>query len=190
MAFDFALAMRAMALTGIIATALVVVDPTYGDRCFQETNQTKPDKDSPMIASTAILAPVTALLLLTCVMWLWMYATRLPAVSQAKMRLDPYLPKGHQMAELPAQVRWKADNYNHLLEQPTLFYAVAFTLALLGAGDGLNLALAWAYVGLRIIHSLHQALWNKIEVRFLIFAVSSLVLIALVMRAAMLIWAT
>ena len=93
------------------------------------------------------------------------------------------------MAELPARVRWKADNYNHLLEQPTLFYAVALTLALLGAGDGLNLTLAWCYVGLRIAHTLQQAMWNKIEVRFVLFFLSSLVLIALVCRAAMLVWA-
>lgn len=141
-----------------------------------------------MIPSTAILAPVTALLLLTCVMWLWMYATRIPAVRKAGMKLDSHLPKGEQMAALPARVRWKADNYNHLLEQPTLFYAVAFTLALLGAGDGLNEALAWAYVGSRVIHSLHQALWNKIEIRFLIFTISSLILITLVMRAAFVVW--
>ncbi|MFC1579198.1 MAPEG family protein [Pseudomonadota bacterium] len=141
-----------------------------------------------MIPSTAILAPVTALLVLTCVMWLWMYLTRIPAIQRAGMKLDPGLPKGVQMSELPARVRWKADNYNHLLEQPTLFYAVAFTLALLGAGEGLNLALAWAYVVTRVIHSLHQTLWNKIEVRFLIFVVSSLILILLVVRAALLIW--
>lgn len=104
------------------------------------------------------------------------------------MELDPSLPKGQQMAELPATVRWKADNYNHLLEQPTLFYAVCLTLALLGAGQGLNVTLAWCYVGLRVVHSLHQALWNKIEVRFVLFALSSLVLIALILRAAMLVW--
>ena len=141
-----------------------------------------------MPVSTDILAPVTALLLLTCVVWLWMYLTRIPAVKKAGMQLDPNLPKGQQMAELPAKVRWKADNYNHLLEQPTLFYAVAFTLALLGAGEGLNVTLAWCYVGLRIAHSLQQTLWNKIEVRFVLFFLSSLVLIALVLRAAMLIW--
>ncbi len=141
-----------------------------------------------MTASTAILAPVTALLILSCIMWAWMYITRIPAVSKAGMKLDPNLPKGVQMAELPARVRWKADNYNHLLEQPTLFYAVAFTLALLGAGDGLNLSLAWAYVALRVVHSLHQALWNKIEIRFVLFLLSSLVLVALVIRAALLVW--
>jgi len=141
-----------------------------------------------MTASTAILAPVTALLILSCIMWAWMYLTRIPAVRRAGMKLDPDIPKGVQMAELPARVRWKADNYNHLLEQPTLFYAVAFTLALLGAGDGLNLTLAWAYVVLRVAHSLHQALWNKIEIRFVLFLLSSLVLVALVVRAALLVW--
>ena len=142
-----------------------------------------------MQASTEILAPVTVLLLLTCVVWAWMYATRIPAIKRMGMQLDPELPKGQQMSELPAKVRWKADNYNHLMEQPTLFYAVALTLALLGAGDGMNLTLAWCYVGLRIAHTLQQTLWNKIEVRFVLFFLSSLVLIALIVRAAMVVWA-
>lgn len=141
-----------------------------------------------MPISTDILAPVTALLLLTSVVWAWMYATRIPAIQKMGMNMDPTLPNGQQMSELPPRVRWKADNYNHLLEQPTMFYAVALTLALLGAGEGLNVTLAWGYVGLRLIHTLHQTLWNKIEVRFLIFSLSSLVLIALIVRAALLIW--
>ena len=105
------------------------------------------------------------------------------------MKLDPDLPKGQQMAELPPRVRWKADNYNHLLEQPTLFYAVALTLALLGAGEGLNATLAWCYVGLRVLHTLQQTLWNKIEVRFVLFFLSSIILISLVIRAGLVIWA-
>jgi hypothetical protein len=141
-----------------------------------------------MPVSTEILAPVVALLLLTGVVWAWMYATRIPAIAKMGMKLDPELPKGQQMSELPPRVRWKADNYNHLLEQPTVFYAVALTLALLGAGDGLNVTLAWIYVGLRVIHTLQQTLWNKIEVRFVIFSISSLVLFALVLRAAAIVW--
>jgi hypothetical protein len=144
-------------------------------------------EEFPMI-NTAILSPVVALLLLSTVMWAWMYITRIPAVQKAGMKLDPELPKGEQMGQLPAKVRWKADNYNHLLEQPTLFYAVAFTLALLGAGEGLNLTLAWIYVGLRIVHSLQQSLWNKIEVRFVIFLLSWFVLATLIVRAAMVVW--
>lgn len=92
------------------------------------------------------------------------------------------------MNQLPPRVRWKADNYNHLMEQPTLFYAITFALALLGRGDGWNLRLAWTYVGLRVVHSLVQALINKIEVRFAIFAISSLVLVALVVDAARALW--
>lgn len=141
-----------------------------------------------MTASTEILSPVIALLLLTSAVWAWMYITRIPAVKKAGMKLDPNLPKGQQMSELPAQVRWKADNYNHLLEQPTLFYAVTLTLALLGAGEGLNVTLAWCYVGLRVLHSLQQTLWNKIEVRFVLFFLSSLILITLIVRAAIVVW--
>jgi hypothetical protein len=85
---------------------------------------------------------------------------------------------------IPARVRWKADNYNHLHEQPTLFYAVALTLAAAGAGTGLNLWLAWTYVAIRIAHSLIQALGNVILVRFSVFMVGSLVLLALAVRAA------
>lgn len=141
-----------------------------------------------MPISTDILAPVVALLLLTSVVWVWMYLTRIPAISKAGMKLDQHLPNGQQMSELPPHVRWKADNYNHLLQQPVMFYAVALTLALLGAGEGMNVTLAWCYVGLRVVHTLHQTLWNKIEVRFVLFTLSSLVLFALVVRAALLIW--
>jgi hypothetical protein len=141
-----------------------------------------------MPISADILAPVTALLLWTCVVWAWMYITRIPAIQKLGMTMDPNLPKGQQMSELPPRVRWKADNYNHLLEQPTMFYAVALTLALLGVGEGLNVTLAWCYVALRLIHTLQQTLWNKIEVRFLLFSLSSLVLIAMVLRAAAVIW--
>ena len=141
-----------------------------------------------MPVSTAILSPVVALLLLTCVVWAWMYATRIPAIGKLGMKLDANLPNGQQMSELPPRVRWKADNYNHLLQQPVMFYAITLTLALLGAGEGLNLTLAWWYVGLRVVHTLHQTLWNKIEIRFVLFSLSSLVLIALIVRAALLIW--
>ncbi|WP_177188970.1 MAPEG family protein [Solimonas aquatica] len=132
----------------------------------------------------SILQPVIALVLWSFVIWAWMYATRIPAIVQMKMRMDPQAPRGEQMALLPATVRWKADNYNHLMEQPTLFYAVALTLAIIGDGTPVSLYLAWTYVLLRVVHSLVQVLVNKIEVRFAIFSVSSLVLLALTVRAA------
>lgn len=132
-----------------------------------------------------MLAPVIALVAWTAVMWGWMYATRIPAIFRLRMRLDGNLPRGEQMATLPPRVRWKADNHNHLLEQPILFYAIALSLAVLGDSSTVSVALAWSYVALRVVHSLWQALVNRIPVRFALFVVSSLVLFALLARAAM-----
>jgi hypothetical protein len=117
-----------------------------------------------------------------------MYITRLPAIFKMKMKLDPNAPRGEQMNLLPPSVRWKADNYNHLMEQPTIFYAVAIVLGVIGEGNGANANLAWAYVILRVIHSLVQSLINKIELRFVLFLLSSLVLIALIVNALRALW--
>jgi hypothetical protein len=115
-----------------------------------------------------------------------MYATRIPAMSAAKVDPDQLAkdPEATLDKLLPPQVQWKAHNYNHLHEAPTVFYAVAISLAILGEGDGLNATLGWAYVALRVIHSLIQATVNKVTVRFAVFALSSLVLIALIVHAA------
>ena len=138
-----------------------------------------------MPAASPMLAPVIALVIWTAVIWTWMYITRIPAIFKARMVLDPMAPRGEQMAQLPATVRWKADNYNHLFEQPTLFYAVAIALAVLGDVSWWSLALAWTYVAIRVVHSAWQALVNQIMVRFAIFSISGLVLLALSIRAAL-----
>jgi hypothetical protein len=132
-----------------------------------------------------ILVPLITLVLWSFVMWAWLYATRIPAIIKNRIILDPYRSKEEFHTQLPAQARWKADNYNHLMEQPTLFYAVTLTLALLDEGAGLNTALAWLYVGLRVSHSLVQALVNIIMLRFAIFMAASVVLLAMTMRAAL-----
>jgi len=137
-----------------------------------------------MTMDKEIILPVITLVTWSMMMWVWMYATRIPAMSVAKMKLDPNAARGHQMSTLPPNVRWKADNYTHLMEQPTLFYALAISLAVIGEGSGVNLILAWAYVVLRVIHSLVQATINKIEFRFLLFALSNVPLFALTFNAA------
>ena len=131
-----------------------------------------------------ILAPLVALVLWSFVMWAWLYATRLPAMMKNRIIYDPHRPAEEFHAALPAPVRWKADNYNHLMEQPTLFYAVTLALALAGAGAGLNTALAWLYVASRIAHSIVQATINLVALRFAIFMAGSLVLLAMSIRAA------
>ena len=133
-----------------------------------------------------VLKPLAVLAGWTMVMWLWMYATRIPAMNAAKvvpddLSRDPTLTLD---AILPPQVQWKAHNYNHLHEAPTVFYAVAIVLAIIGQGDGLNAQLAWAYVALRIIHSVWQATVNTIPVRFTLFLLSTACLILLAVHAA------
>lgn len=116
----------------------------------------------------------------------WLYATRIPALSNAKLTSSS--TKEEMNAQIPAPARWKADNFNHLLEQPTQFYAVALTIALLGKNHEIDTKLAWTYVGLRVLHSLVQALGNNIPVRFSVFITSSVTLLGLTARAALDIW--
>ena len=137
--------------------------------------------------NSPILAPVVALVAWTLVMMLWMYATRFPAMRGKGISLKGRV--GGRGAALDGvvedEVQWKAHNYNHLMEQPTLFYAIAITLALLGDGDvWINVWLAWAYVGLRILHSLIQAISNVVRWRFIAFSLASLCLLGLTVHAA------
>ena len=133
-----------------------------------------------------ILAPVVALVAWTLAMQVWLYATRLPAMRRAGISLKGRVGTrgGALEGAVPDEVNWKAHNYNHLLEQPTIFYAVALSLALMGFGGGINLYLAWGYVALRIVHSLIQAMVNIVAWRFLVFMLASLCLLGLTVHAA------
>jgi hypothetical protein len=130
-----------------------------------------------------LLAPIVSLVLWSFVMCAWLYATRIPAMRKLRVVYDPRLLTDAFHNQLPPEVRWKADNYNNLMEQPTLFYAVALTLAMLPADSGLNAGLAWAYVALRVAHSLVQATINAVILRFALFMAGTLVLLALSVRA-------
>lgn len=129
----------------------------------------------------SFLTPVLALIVWTLIVWIWMYATRLPAMQRAKV--DPSTAKHPgSLDHLPSRVRAVANNYNHLLEQPVIFYALVFYVDLLGHGDRLALWLAWIYVGLRVIHSLVQNTVNYVPLRFFIFALGSIDLMILAGR--------
>jgi len=139
----------------------------------------------------AILLPMLVLAGWTMIVWIWMYATRIPAMGRAgidgtkmvgatgKSLRDDLVAAGEHRAS------WVADNYNHLMEQPTIFYPVGIIAALLPGSGSTDLALAWTYVALRVVHSVFQATINRIEVRFVLFFLSSLVLLALVTRTGM-----
>lgn len=134
-----------------------------------------------------ILLPVVLLVAWSLIMLIWMAATRGPAMKAAGVNMAG--ARGTRGADLDgvvaAEAQWKAHNYNHLMEQPTLFYAICLTLALLGAGGGINFLLAMAYVVLRVIHSIVQATVNIVSIRLTLFMLSSLVLIALTVQTMM-----
>jgi hypothetical protein len=130
-----------------------------------------------------ILKPVVVLLAWTMVMWMWMYAVRLPALTALGLKPDDARNTKILDGVLPEKAQWKAHNYNHLHEAPTLFYAVAIVLAMIGHGGGINAMVAWAYVGLRIAHSIVQATVNKVALRFVLYTLSSIALMVLILHA-------
>lgn len=131
--------------------------------------------------AASLLHAVLAMGALTLIMFLWMYVTRIPAMQKAK--IDPQDAKHPGTYELPSRVRQVADNYNHLFEAPTLFYAVSISIALLGLADQLHVICAWTYVILRVVHSIVQATVNVVMIRFLVFALSWIALGVMIVRA-------
>jgi hypothetical protein len=132
-----------------------------------------------------ILAPIVALVAWTLVVMLWMVVARLPAMKRAGIDLKSRVGGRGANLEgvLPDEVMWKSHNYMHLVEQQTIFYAIALALALMDMGYGINLWLAWTYVGLRVVHTLIQATYNRVMHRFLVFGLGSLCLIGLTVHA-------
>ncbi|KAK0318217.1 hypothetical protein LTR82_010916 [Friedmanniomyces endolithicus] len=120
-----------------------------------------------------LITPLLTLASWTFVMELWMYALRIPALSKYKVPISPDMTTADMNKNIPRHLQWPADNYNHLMEQPTVFYAVALALDRLEVGDSVAVGSAWTYVGLRVVHSVVQAAANPV----MIFACSSVVLL-------------
>jgi len=137
------------------------------------------------MVSSEMLSPVIALALWTFVIEFWLYKLRLPAIFAMKVKLTNSTTKEEFNSRVPLAARFKADNYNHLHEQPTVFYAVCIVVHLLDKFTGIDSSLAWAYVILRIVHSLIQCTINHIPSRFLVFIISSIVLFSITLRAAL-----
>ncbi len=132
-----------------------------------------------------MLQPIIVLIIWTLIMLIWLYAKRIPAMQKAKVKPDDYkisVQKKDNPLSLDAVA--VADNYNHLHESPTLFYAMALTIHVAGINNAVLTTLAWVYVAFRIIHSLIQANQGKVIVRFTFFILSALVLILMAVKTA------
>lgn len=135
-----------------------------------------------------MLAPAAVLVLWSLIVMLWIVPARFGAVANMKDKSALPNKRGVRGADLegvlPDKANWPAHNFTHLMEQPTIFYPTVVILALTGAG-AVDVTLAWAYVVLRIAHSFWQNLVNTIPVRFGLFITSTIILIALAIRAVM-----
>jgi hypothetical protein len=142
-----------------------------------------------MPIESPIFAPAIVLVLWSLVMLAWLALTRLPAMAKVGIPLMTITGSRGVNLEgvVPDRVNWKSHNYAHLMEQPTLFYATVVILGVIGAGDGVNLQLAWGYVALRVAHSIVQATWNRVAVRFTLFSLATLALLALAVNAGRLV---
>jgi len=130
---------------------------------------------------TLFLAPVLALIIWTLLIWVLMYVRRIPAMQAARINPDTAKsPDGKWKQELPLKVQAAAHNYNHLLEQPTIFYGLMFYITLTEQMSSPLFYAAWAYVLLRVLHSFVQVSAGKVIPRFVIFSVSTLVLMVMV----------
>lgn len=133
------------------------------------------------MTATTFLAPVLALIIWTLLIWVLMYARRIPAMQAAKIDPDSAKsPDGKWKESLPLSVQASAHNYNHLLEQPTIFYALMFYVTLTAQMSTPIFYAAWAYVALRVLHSFIQVSSGKVMVRFTLFTLSTFALIAMV----------
>ena len=132
-----------------------------------------------------MLAPAAALIVWSLIILLWMAATRFAGMSKVGINMSNTPPGGRGIqleGVLPDKTNWKNHNYTHLMEQPTIYYPAVVILAIMGAST-VDVWLAWAYVGLRIVHSLWQTTVNRLPVRISLFFLMTFVLIALAIRA-------
>jgi len=133
-----------------------------------------------------ILAPAAVLVLWTLVILMWVTVTRFPAFAKVGLKINE-AEAGSRYVDvepmMPTKVNWKSHNYTHLMEQPTIFYAAVLVLALAGEGSGINASFAWAYVGIRVVHSIWQCTINVILVRVTLFTLSTLCLWVLAVNA-------
>lgn len=132
-----------------------------------------------------LLAPIVVLVAWTLVIMAWMALTRLPAMKRAGIDVFKLVGGRGQNLEgvIPDQVQWKSHNYSHLLEQPTIFYAIVLTLAMMGMDQPINVYLAWGYVVIRMLHSMIQCTSNIVRFRFPLFGLASLCLLGLTVHA-------
>lgn len=122
-----------------------------------------------------IFAPLLTMILLTTIVLIWMYKTRVQAMKQQKISPQKIADHASSM-KLLRSVAGPADNFSNLFEAPVLFYVAILTVFVTQTGGDTLLALAWAYVALRYLHSYIHCTYNKVLHRYKVYLASTVVL--------------
>ena len=133
-----------------------------------------------------LIAPVIALVCWTLAVMIWLGYQRVRNINRLKLSPDAGKFARDLNALMPDRAKQVSDNYMHLMEQPTLFYAVCFSLQFLGQGEHpVNIGFAWGYVSIRVLHTLVHSTFNDVRIRFFLFLLSSVFLVGLVTHAVL-----
>jgi hypothetical protein len=135
------------------------------------------------VNQTAIFLPFVGTMLLTIVVWSYMYARRIPFILRNNLTPQQLTPA--ELARLsPSEVANPSDNLKNLFELPTIFYATVLYLYVAQQVDGLYLVAAWLFFAFRVLHSAVHCTFNFVPLRFWLYAISALALWFMVLRIA------
>jgi hypothetical protein len=135
-----------------------------------------------------LLPPLLAMMGLTATVWLFMYVRRLGYMLAKGIDAQDVSTPQKMAALIPEAVERPANNLRNLFELPVLFYALCLLLTHMGWAQALDVQLAWAFVGLRALHSLVHCTINYVNARFAFYVLSSLALWAMLARACLRLW--
>jgi hypothetical protein len=139
-------------------------------------------------SALSILRATFGLALLTFVMAAWMTVVRMPAMRRAGLVLQDAAHTRDLAERLPSSATRVADNYRHLFEAPTVFYAVSFGIVFSGQADPVYAICAWSFLGLRVLHSVVQATFNRVAVRAVLYSLSWITLAVMIIRPMFALW--
>ena len=121
-----------------------------------------------------IWLPCAAMVFVTALIWIKLYADRLSEM-RAK-RINPQSLATLRAAAGRLENTQAADNFRNLFEVPVLFYVLCIALAITGGSTPGFVTAAWAYVGLRALHSLIHVTYNRVIHRFLVYVTSTVLM--------------
>jgi hypothetical protein len=130
-----------------------------------------------------IFVPFFIVMLLTMVVWFYMYAKRIPFIQRARLPMDQLTPAGLAAAS-PPDVANPSDNLKNLFEVPVIFYALVLYLHFTGQVDSMYVTAAWVFAIFRIVHSAVHCTINIVLLRFWVYAISTLAVWFMLVRAA------